>query len=164
MKQTAKKLIHKRVVRFMVVGIFNTLLDFLLFNIFLIISGNAESKLVVVICNTISATMVAILSFFLNRRYVFQSEHTPNHYTVYFVAITLGGLYLVQNTLIYVALHAFSGAANSLSLTLSNLGLPFSQRFILVNAAKAIGTLGSMTWNYLWYKHVVFKPLDTAHK
>ncbi len=144
MKQTAKKLIHVRVVRFMMVGVFNTILDFALFNSLLAISGNSSSRSVVVICNTISATTVACLSFFLNRKYVFKSQNTPTHYTLYFVAITLGGLYIVQNGIIYLVLHTFG-----------NYGASENQ-LLLINFAKVVGTAGSTIWNYIWYKQVIF--------
>jgi putative flippase GtrA len=152
-----KKLASSRFSRFIGVGVLNTLLDFTLLNILLAVFGHGSNS-TVVLYNTISATTVALLSFFLNRAFVFKSKHTPHHYALYFILITLAGLYVVQNSIIYAFLHWFDGLAGWAANVLGHGGIGLSKEFILVNSAKAVATLGSMTWNYIWYKKAIFKP------
>lgn len=158
MKQTVKRATGSRISRFALVGVFNTIFDFTVFNILLFGFDLADSKKAVIVANTISATLAALVSFILNRSFVFRSHDTPHHYALYFVLITLSGLYLIQNLIIWVVLHSFSGVAQTVQDGLAAIGITsISAEFILVNTAKAIGTLGSMIWNYNMYKHFVFK-------
>lgn len=157
MKALAKTIAGHRVSRFMSVGVLNTLLDLVILNVLLVLSGNASNSMVVLAANTVSATTVAIFSFFVNRRFVFKAMHTPGHHALYFIAVTLSGLYIIQNAILYVVLHYFAGLAGWGQALLGLVGLGISQQFILVNAAKICATLGSMVWNYVWYSKVIFR-------
>lgn len=143
-KQITKRIITQTRIRFAVVGVMNTGFDFILFNSLLIIfTGNHPTRLEIVLFNSLSASVVAIFSFVLNRRYVFKAQHTPHHYVVYFILITLIGLYVIQNAIIYLITHLAHNVIDS--------------PILAANIGKLFATGGSMLWNYLMYKHVVFK-------
>lgn len=151
---------NHRLSRFAAVGIFNTIVDFVFLNTLLAVTHSIDSKTAVIAFNTLSATCVAVASFFLNRRYVFHAGHTPRHFVVRFIAITLSGLYLVQNSVIYLVLHYFHGPAEIGSNVLDAVGITgISEQFLLINSAKALATLASMLWNYEMYKRFVFQPI-----
>lgn len=103
--------------------------------------------------------MAVVLSFFLNHSFVFKEDgkRTLQKF-VMFVAITMVGLYGLQNILIYlftVQLTAPAGWA----FDLLNWLTPgtFSKDFVSLNVAKAFATLASLTWNYFMYAKFVFK-------
>lgn len=151
------KLLSVRIIRFGLVGIFNTGIDFLIFNLLILIITSANpTHNEVIVFNTISATTVACISFLLNSRYVFNSSKTPKKYAVYFVAITLSGLYIVQNGIIYIVSKTPSIANPAVSV-LDWLNISIGQNVLLANIGKLFGTAGSMIWNYKLYKHTVFR-------
>lgn len=142
------------------VGIVNTLTDFIILNLLRVIThtqSSSTSKLVAL--NIISASSVAVISFFLNRKYVFKSEDTRNHMIIPFLLITLGGIFIVQSTVISLALHNFDPLAK---LVMDIFGLVpafrnISFNFYETNIAKLFATAASMIWNYIWYNKIVFK-------
>ena len=152
-----KTLTSIRAVRFALVGVANTAIDFAIFNALIaILGGSNPSHTEVLLYNTISATIVACISFFLNRQYVFNSKKTPRRYALLFVAITLSGLYIVQNGIIFIV-GKMPALASPASEILSWFNISISQSVLLANIGKLIGTAGSMVWNYLLYKHTVFR-------
>ena len=128
-----------QVIRFGAIGAGNTVLDFIL----LFILRNAG--LPVVGANIISTGVTFVISFFANKKYTFRSTNSSRHQIqremILFTIITLVGLWVVQGTLITIL------EPIARRLTDTNTAL-----FI----AKAIATAASMTWNFVWYKMVVF--------
>jgi len=152
-----KNLSSVRSVRFITVGVLNTVLDFALFNILLVLfSGGDPSQKTVLIANSISATVIACFSFVMNRKYVFKAKKTPNHYAIYFILITLSGLYLVQNLVIFIITHN-PELVNPLVSLINFIGIDINESLIVANIAKAIATVATMVWNYMLYKHFVFR-------
>jgi putative flippase GtrA len=123
--------------RFVLVGGFNTVLDFALLN------GLSVLGLPVMGANTVSTGIAMISSFILNKKYTFRSD-SKNHLkdVTLFIIFTLVGLWVIQNLVISGLLHV--------------LPADWSQ-FMRLNGAKVLGTGVSMVWNYLSYKHVVFR-------
>ncbi len=154
---TIKKLYSIRAVRFALVGVANTAIDFAIFNALMaFLAGSEPSHKEVLIYNTISATIVACISFFLNRQYVFKSKDTPHSYAILFILITLSGLYIVQNGIIFLVGKVPELATPAISV-LGWAGISINRSIILANIGKLIGTAGSMVWNYVLYKHTVFR-------
>lgn len=152
-----KTLLSIRAVRFALVGLANTAIDFAIFNALIaILGGSNPSHNEIIIYNTLSASTVACISFFLNRQYVFNSKETPRRYALLFVAITLTGLYIVQNGIIYFVSKT-PDLANPATNILSWFNITINQSILLANIGKLFGTAGSMVWNYLLYKHTVFR-------
>ncbi len=131
-------LVQYEKVRFILVGIANTAIDFGI--LFALVN---LAKFSPMIANIISTSIALIVSYGLNKRSVFgdNDKHNPKQ-IVLFVVVTLSGLWILQSAIIFVV----SGWLHT--LVTKNAALLF---------AKIIATLFSLTWNYLWYSRVIFK-------
>ncbi len=142
--------------KFGLIGIFNTLIDFALFNIL----SSRKVRLRRIPANLASTTVAMIFSFVMNRGFVFNSTG-GNVYlqSLEFFLVTAFGLYVLQNFVIYVLLEIWEGPVNVAwrVIKLIKLDRMFSQDFIRKNSAKAAATVVSLTWNYLMFSLVVFK-------
>ncbi len=141
--------------KFVSVGLFNTLLDFGLFN--LLTSKSIKfSKLK---ANTCSTTVTMIVSFILQRSLVFGSGGgSPLIQALKFFAVTAFGLYILQNGVIQLFTKTWKWPARWVKVILQTLRLKkfMSEDFVLKNGAKVAATLASLSWNYLMYKRIVF--------
>jgi len=167
MKHSVSKLAKHRVSLFAVVGVINTLVDIVLLNILRIATHTTtdqSNKLIVL--NLISASTVALLSFYLNRRFVFKAQDTKNHMIVPFLLITLSGIFILQSLVIKFTLHRFDPIAQFFMDLGQHLPIikNFSFNFYEANIAKVCATAASMVWNYTWYQKVIFKSGNTIRK
>jgi len=121
--------------RYLVVGGTNTLLDFALFALF----ANVLS-IYPPLANVLSTAIVVVISFFLNHRFVFRSEHSRRRTAIQFVAITLFNGWVVQAGIIALIVHFVTPGSIGWPDWLINLG------------AKVVGTAFSMTLNFLGYR------------
>lgn len=155
-RQTSSALAEtKRVGKFGIVGIINTIIDFGLFNILI-----GVFELARIPANIISTTCAMIFSFIANKRFVFGSnEKRVLRQAVLFLLVTAFGLYVIQNLVIYFLTEVWLAPLDFAYdiVTALGLGKTFSHEFVINNGAKVIATLFSLTWNYLLYKRVVFK-------
>lgn len=126
-----------RLIRFAIVGSFNTLLDFVL--LFLFAYG---LQLNTYLSNILSTGICLVVSFFLNKRWTFRSAADPRRQFVLFLVVTLLGLWGIQTLLIW-------GATALLTTFLSGP--------LVLLLAKGVATLGSLTWNYVLYARLVFR-------
>lgn len=162
MKSTVAKVAKHKVSLFAVVGIINTLVDIILLNILRVITHTTtDQKGKLIVLNICSASTVALLSFYLNRKYVFKAHQTRNHMFGPFLAITLSSIFVLQSLVIAFTLHSFDPLANVVMDLVQNLHIPFfkdfSFNFYEANIAKVCATGASMVWNYVWYNKVIFK-------
>jgi putative flippase GtrA len=142
----------KRVFLFGLVGAFNTLLDFAIYNV---LSGEFGFSLVR--ANIISTTVAMIVSFFANKHVVFKK--TDGHVwkqALSFWLVTAFGLYILQTGTIWLLTSVWHAPLNLALYTFHFLGVTNHDDFIIKNGAKAIGTCVSLIWNYIMYKRVVF--------
>ncbi len=129
----------KKPIIFTIIGVINTLIDF---GLLLILSSTGLSR---VFANTISTGIAFIFSFFMNRKYTFQStSNNVAREVALFIGVTLFGLWVIQNSIIAVLAPILS----------SQFGTP-SEAATLI--AKLFATVASLVWNYLMYDKVVFK-------
>lgn len=137
MEQLRKK--HAQKIRYGLVGIANTVLDFGL--LFIFVNGFGVDKIV---ANYFSTGIAMIFSFYANRHYAFkQTEGKQQTQFVLFVVVTVVGMWVVQPLVIW-------SVTNAVDSFISNLSL---QLFI----AKVIATGASLVWNYVFYSRLVFK-------
>lgn len=143
-KKSLSKTAKLQKVRFGIVGLVNTGVDFSI--LFLLI---ALFSLPAVVANMGSTLIALAVSYALNKRAVFGDSSTNNvRQIVTFVTITLFGLWVLQGIVIMglpTLLWMFYGLGDGTSL------------FI----AKLIAVVASLTWNYLWYSRVIFKPTNS---
>ena len=126
-----------QLLRFGLIGVINTALDFGLLFVF------KSLGLPVGLSNILSTGIAFIFSFFANKNYTFKSSGTNiAREMILFVAVTLFGLWVLQTGVIWLTLPWFSQLLSS-----TDSGLL---------AAKLAATVVSMTWNYLLYDKLVF--------
>ena len=136
MQELFKK--HANKLRFGIVGIINTGLDFgILF--FLTLLFNLPREL----ANTISTTISFLFSFVANKKYTFKStSKNLKRQFILFAVVTLFGLWVVQNGIISVATPFFMNIISNEAMSLF--------------ASKIIATFASLIWNYILYVKIVF--------
>lgn len=142
--------------KFGLVGILNTAVDFIIFNIL----TNKKVGLKKIPANLISTTVAMLISFTLNRGFVFKAE-AGNIYiqSAEFFAVTAFGLYVLQNLVIWFLLDVWEWPVHLAwkIVQLIKLDKFMGEEFVRKNAAKAAATLVSLTWNYLMFSFIVFK-------
>jgi putative flippase GtrA len=134
-----KPRISPQMIKFGMIGVANTAVDFALFHLL----AN-EVGLPFYIANVFSTASALTMSFILNAKFAFDSRVTRRN-AVLFVSVTLAGLWVLQPLIIALVRPL-------LDMTLAT---PMSELTLL--AAKAVATVASLTWNYFLYKNVVFK-------
>jgi putative flippase GtrA len=129
---------HAQKIRFGIVGLANTALDFILLYSFV---GLGLDKIP---ANYLSTGISFIFSFFVNKKFTFKSTtgNAKKQFAI-FLVVTMIGLWVIQPLVI-------AGVA----AVLANTG--WSSAIILF-IAKLIATVASLVWNYLFYSRLVFK-------
>lgn len=124
--------------RFVIVGVVNTIVDFGIMNVLKLIG------LPTIVANTISTGVAMVCSFFLNKKYTFRDagDNYARQVILFFV-FTMIGIWGIQNGAIYL-----------ITKYLPHFGLSDQ---LFANAAKLLASVFSLTWNYLTYNRFVFK-------
>ncbi len=131
---------HATKVRFGLVGAANTALDFGL----LLVLANFFA-VPHVIANIISSSIAFVSSFFANKKYTFKTTgQSVVREMILFTIVTLFGLWVIQSAIITLLTPPIQSIVTNGTITLV--------------IAKLIATLASLTWNYVLYSKVVFKP------
>ena len=127
-------------VRFGLVGVVNTLVDFGILNVLVGMFGVPP-----IFANIGSTTIAMLVSFSLNKRAVFNDQSGNRlRQLILFFAVTIPGIWLVQSSVLagmyYTLVH-----------------IAFVSDIVALNLAKVSGICVGLVWNYLWYSRVVFK-------
>ncbi|BDU11169.1 sugar translocase [Aurantimicrobium sp. INA4] len=130
MKKSTKPL------RFILVGIANTAIDFI------VLLSLTAVGLPLVVANFISTSVALTFSFFANRSFTFGSTGKKRSQAVRFLLVTLVGLWVLQPIVLVLAVPALEGMLS---------------REASIVVAKLIATVVSMVWNYLLYDSLVFR-------
>ena len=135
MQEKLKKLNqkHGEKIRFVLVGGFNTVLDFLIFGLLTNVF-NVDK----VISNIISTAICITISFFLNYTFVWKSEKSIKTTAIGFLAVSLFSAWVIQSLVIMIVTAIMGDSA-------------LAKLF-----AKACGSVAGMVTNYFGYK-IVFK-------
>lgn len=145
--------INKRQLRFVIAGTANTLFNFLVLN--LSFYALHESKLV---SSFIATSCAIILSFLLNRNFVFKHKQNSWREPLVFIVVTVSGVLLIQNTIYDIGIHLFVNHTAWLINPIYALSrVKLSYNFVEVNVSNVIGSLGALIWNYNGYRLFVFK-------
>lgn len=127
-------------IRFGMVGVINTFVDFVVLNVLVGLFG-----VMIIPANIASTTAAMLTSFGLNRRVVFHGgDGSLVRQLVLFFAVTLSAIWIVQSGVMYIVYQAL----------LSTTGW---NETVLLNIAKLCGISTGLVWNYLWYSKVVFR-------
>lgn len=128
----------RKPLRFVVVGIANTVIDFGLMNVFKLIGLN------IYVANTISTGSAMIFSFFLNKKWTFRNAGKNYlRQVILFFIFTMIGIWVIQNGFIWL-IHTF----------IPHFGL---SDVLFDNVAKLIASIPSLIWNYITYNTIVFR-------
>lgn len=144
-KSAPKKVWSYEKARFIIVGTSNTALDFAI-----LIGLTLLFALPAVLANIFSTSVALIVSYILNKRAVFGNRDTDNvKKFIIFLATTLFGLWVIQGGVIHFTQDIISSQTHL-------------QAVYVVVIAKAVATVFSTVWNYLWYSRVVFNNKEGA--
>jgi len=136
------KNITQQIRNFGMIGILNTGIDFILFNLFLIIffydTATINSFL---ISRSFSFVITVVISYYLNSRFVFNQK---NRNSKLYLFILISSFSLLVN--VYIG-----------SLVYSYFDIYKFSYLIVENFSAIIGTLFSMFINFIGYKYLVFK-------
>lgn len=143
--------------KFAIVGILNTLVDIIIFNLI-----KKFTKIRTVWASYISSTIAMFNSYILNKYWTFESTQqglTAAGEAAKFFVSTIIGIYVIHNGVVWLAsekLTAFGEFVYKIALKVP-IAKRFSRDFIINNFAKICGIGSSMIWNFLLYKFWVFK-------
>ena len=133
---------HAEKFRYLIVGVGNTILDFILLFLFV---GLGLDKIP---ANFISTGITMVISFFVNKSFTFKDNDASSKRKFFlFIIITMTGLWVLQPILIWIVSSVLDPYVESAS--------------VLLFIAKLIATGGSLVWNYLLYSRVVFKKKES---
>lgn len=129
---------HAEKIKFVLVGGFNTVLDFTL--LFIGVALGLDK----IVANFISTGASMVVSFFANKSFTFNnSDRATKRQFILFIIITAFGLWVIQP----IVILAITGAFSTMIINTS----------VLLFIAKVIATIASLIWNYLFYSRFVFK-------
>lgn len=143
---------------FALVGGANTVLDFAIYNI-LTSEWVGWQRIP---ANVVSTTVAMTFSFVVNLLWVFNPRRrlVPMR-ACRFLWVTSCALYGVQNLVIWLTSSVWSAPVDQLSAQVApllSLGAG-SEDLIARNVVKGLATVGSLIWNYFWYRFYVFRNL-----
>ncbi len=142
---------YVRAAKFGVIGGLNTALDFVLYNVL-----SSFFRLTLVQYNIICTPAARRFSCAANKKLVFKSKGAVMRQGVLFFIITAFGLYVLQTGTIKLLTDIWL-APIALGLAAAHtIGIHGHDQFLIKNGAKALGTVVSLSWNYVMYKKVVF--------
>ncbi len=140
----------KQVGRFGLVGILNTVIDFVIFNLLRLL-------LPVAIAGVLSGTVAMINSYIFNQRFTFRTKQVSTQRMVAFFALTAFGLYVIRPAVIYLFTGWWLWPASTAYNISHALGLPFTLEFVTDNAGLVAAIAVVLCYNYFTYKKLVFK-------
>ncbi len=150
MKKHLSRALSFQPIRFLIIGSVNTVIDFTILNT--LVSGFEFDR---IRANIVSTTIAMAFSFWANRTLVFKSDSKRyQNEAALFIAGTLFGLYFIQSIVIYLLTELWTAPLDSLA----NLITVVDSSVVLTNGAKAVATVATLFWNFIFYKYVVFKP------
>jgi putative flippase GtrA len=147
-----KKIVTFRIARFSAAGLINTATNFAVLNVaFYVLHQNKFTSIVI-------ATSCAIaVSFILNRSFVFKDKAQPTEKLARFVAVSVVGIFLVQNSVYALCIVLLRNHESGVIDVIKSItGYRVSNDFVDVNLSNLIASFGVMFWNYNGYKLFVF--------
>lgn len=150
-----------QVARFGLVGVINTVVDYVVFITLTAVFSIPLSK--VWVAKYPSSVVAMAVSFALNRSFVFRSRRDAVAGQAFrFVIATVIGVFVIQNLLTQFFASVFQYPGTVTYRLLQAVGLGFSEKFTIETVAFALGTFASLTWNFLAYKYWAFRPTTAA--
>ncbi|MSR68317.1 GtrA family protein [Candidatus Saccharibacteria bacterium] len=159
--------------RFGLVGILNTLVDFVVLNILVAtllpktlvifsisLFGNTYNITGPILAGIISGTAAMINSFVFNKNFTFKAKKLATRKLAMFFVITAFGLCIIRPIILYIFSDVWLWPSQLAYNISSWLHLPFSRDFTDVNLALVAAIAVVLVYNYLMYKYYIFKNED----
>src|SRR3990172_7362310 len=140
-------MLNSPIIRFAIVGVINTLVDVSLF-LFL-----RHLEFSVVLANICSTSAGLVVSFLLNRSYVFAARSEKYHRQFFkFIGLTLIGLWVIQPVIIMFFI-SLNNHINYVDIFPTIGGQQIISDDLIAKLAASV----TLVWNYLWYSRYVFR-------
>lgn len=140
--------------KFAIVGVINTLVDLLFFNVF-----RRFKRISATVASYMSSTIAMVNSYFLNRYWTFSaSSNGSGTEIIKFIMSTVVGIYVIHNGIVWLLTNKLPWPGK-LALKITRLIKPLnfmSDSFITDNFAKLTAIIFSLIWNFILYKFWVF--------
>lgn len=136
--------ILEQLVRFVVVGVINTGIDFLILNLEMFLTGITSGSGMLA-QNTISFGLATINSYYLNKRWTFGDQEKKKEGIKFAQFLTVSIIGIIINGAIVYVVTSFIPPMFGINDQL------------WANVAKLAATAISLIWNFLGYKFIVFK-------
>ncbi len=159
----------KQIGRFGLVGVLNTLVDFVVLNILVItilptstifgsisVAGYQYTINGLLIAGVISGTLAMINSFIFNMRFTFKKQHVDVWHGVYFFLITIFGLFVIRPIILKLLTDVWLWPSQITYQITQLLRLPLSADFDTRNLALLVAIVVVLGYNYIMYKKFVF--------
>lgn len=133
-------------VRYLLVGVFNSILDLTLFTVLTVgLSWNE------VISNVISTSLTIFVSYSINRSFVFRSRQRTWGTALGFVSVTLFSAWILQSAVVWgvIGVGGLIGLNNEWSI-------------LIVPLAKTFAMGAGALFNFVGYRVVFSKDLDVS--
>ncbi|GBE16260.1 GtrA-like protein [bacterium BMS3Abin15] len=138
-----KKLI-KQFSKFVVVGVINTAIDFLVLNLEMVLTGITSGPYIFLF-NSISFSVATVNSYFMNKHWTFQDQEKSHEAVKFsqFLAVSVVGISINGGVVYFITtfIEPFFGM----------------DPLLWANIAKIVATGLSLIWNFIGYKLWVFK-------
>lgn len=159
MNKIKRKAVRKETRRFSIVGFAATFLDYAVFNIFV---GIFHFPIIAV--NIVSTSLGSVVSYYLNREVVFDSErHSSKLKTWTLYALVVGaGIYGIQSIVLFLVNHYLPGMGVWIHETFAWLHL--GEHIAQTNFSKVCASFCSAIWNFFLLRKYVFVPLTDNPK
>lgn len=131
----------RQFIKFCIVGVLNTAIDFLAFNGLTVLFGLGSFNYVIM--KAVSFLISSINSFLLNKNWVFKKKSANKKTALKFLSVASIGLLI--NTAVAVATF-------KVLKSITNINTP-----LVANLGVAAGVGAVMLWNFFGYKLLVFK-------
>lgn len=173
MLKKTKKQIHneimeteKQVGKFSLVGVLNTILDMILYNLLIVTFALAPH-----VATVFSAGIAMVNSFYWNKKRTFKDNRKTNiGQMLRFILATIVGVFIIQTFVVYFLTKIWLYPGNLAITMVDIIGLSknsaasgwlnfplFSGDFVFNNFAKCWGVGFGMVWNFVLYKKWVFE-------
>lgn len=146
-----------QVSKFATVGVINTIIDVVLFNLI-----RKFTKTKTILASYISSTIGMINSYVMNKYWTFESTQSglsAAGEAAKFFGSTIIGVYVIHNGLVWLLSEKIKWPYKLVYSITKKLPIlkKLSEKFVCDNTAKLFGIAGSLIWNFLLYKFWVFK-------